>query len=366
MHSAIATLYSVDYHKCCIINHLSHVKQYSMTDNHVVLAAPYLLFLGDVRDVRYAKTASGLHYWRRNLCLAQSRLPGCVADLGLPDLTPAEAAQRGVRSLIIGLAPAGGEIPASWLPVLEDALRAQLDVVSGMHLPLSSHPVLVDAARRSGSRLIDIRRAPANLPIATGLRRTGKRLLTVGTDCGVGKKYAALSIERELLSRGRNAHFRATGQPGIMISGGGICVDAVISDFTAGAAETLSPNNSPDHWDIVEGQGSLFHPSYAGVSLSLLHGSQPDYLVICHDAARTAIVGLPTYPVPSLTQCIEANIAAGRLVNPEVKVAGICVNTSSLNEADAHRHLRAATEETGLPACDAVRTGVAAIVDRLS
>ena len=337
-----------------------------MTDNPIVLASPYLLFLGDVRDARYAKTANGLHYWRRNLCLAQSRLPGCVADLGLPDLTPAEAARRGARSLIIGLAPAGGQIPASWLPVLEEALRAKLDVVSGMHGPLSSNSVLVDAARQSGSRLVDIRRAPANLPIATGLRRTGKRVLTVGTDCGVGKKYAALSIEREMLSRGRNALFRATGQTGIMISGEGICIDAVISDFTAGAAETLSPNNSPDHWDVIEGQGSLFHPSYAGVSLSLLHGSQPDYLVICHDAARTAIVGLPNYPVPSLRQCMETNIAAGRLVNPGVTVAGICINTASLNDKDAHRHLHAATEETGLPACDPVRTGVTAIVDRLS
>jgi hypothetical protein len=337
-----------------------------VTDNQITLAAPYLLFLGDVRDARHAKTANGLHYWRRNLCLAQLRLPGCVADLGLPDLTPAEAAQRGARSLIIGLAPAGGLIPAHWLPVLEDALRAKLDVVSGMHAPLTGYPGLVDAARRSGSRLIDIRRAPANLPIATGLRRTGKRVLTVGTDCGVGKKYAALSIEREMRSRGRNALFRATGQTGIMISGEGICIDAVISDFTAGAAETLSPNNSPDHWDIVEGQGSLFHPSYAGVSLSLLHGSQPDYLVVCHDAARTTIVGLPTYPVPSLTQCMEANIAAGRLVNPGIQVAGICVNTASLDDAGAQRHLRAATEETGLPACDPVRTGVAAIVDRLS
>jgi len=337
-----------------------------MIEKCIALAAPYLLFLGDVRDARHAKTASGLHYWRRNLCLAQSRLPGCVADLGLPDLSPTEAARRGARSLIIGLAPAGGQIPANWLPVLDEALRAKLDVISGMHVPLSSNPGLVDAARQSGSGLVDIRRAPANLPIATGLRRTGKRVLTIGTDCGVGKKYAALSIEREMRSRGRKAQFRATGQTGIMISGEGICIDAVISDFTAGASEMLSPNNSPDHWDIIEGQGSLFHPSYAGVSLSLLHGSQPDYLIVCHDATRAAIVGLPDYPIPGLTQCIEANLAAGRLVNPEVKAAGICINTSSLNDTDARRCLHAATDETGLPACDPVRTGVAAIVDKLS
>lgn len=336
-----------------------------MTDDHVTLASPYALFLGDVRDARMAKTASGIHYWRRHLCLAQLRLPGCAADLGLPDMAPAEAAQRGAMSLVIGLAPSGGQIPDHWMPVFADALRAGLDVVSGMHVQLAADAGLRALATRHGRRIIDVRRAPADLPVASGRRRTGTRLLTVGTDCGVGKMFAALAIEREMLERRVPATFRATGQTGIMIAGSGICVDAVVSDFTAGAAEVLSPDNVAGHWDIIEGQGSLFHPSYAGVTLSLLHGSQPDYLVMCHDASRTMMVGVHGFPVPDLEDCIAANLAAGRVVNADVSVAGVCVNTSALSEPDARAYLQATTDRLGLPACDPVRTGVSAIVDRL-
>jgi uncharacterized NAD-dependent epimerase/dehydratase family protein len=336
-----------------------------MSVERVTLVPPYLLFLGDVRDPRQAKTATGLYYWRKDECLAQLRLPGCAADCGLPDLNPGEAVARGAKSLLIGLAPIGGEIPDSWLPSFEAALRAGLDLVSGMHVRLGDAPRLRDLARQCGRSIIDVRAAPSGLPVANGRRRTGKRLLTVGTDCGVGKMFAALSIEREMVSRGIHAEFRATGQTGIMIAGSGICVDAVVSDFTAGAAEVLSPDSSPEHWDIIEGQGSLFHPSFAGVTLSLLHGSQPDYLVMCHDAPRQMMVGIQGYPVPSIEQCIETNLVAGRLVNADVSVIGICVNTSTLSDADARAYLRATAQRVGLPACDPVRTGVAAIVDRL-
>jgi uncharacterized NAD-dependent epimerase/dehydratase family protein len=330
------------------------------------IESPYLLFLGDVHDARYAKTANGVYQWRKELCLAQLRLPGCAADLGLPDLTPAEAAQRGAKSLLIGLAPNGGQIPDSWLPCFEDSLRAGLDVVSGMHDHLSDDARLCETADQYGGRIVDIRKISANLPVATGRKRAGKRLLTVGTDCAVGKMFTALSIEREMLRRGINAEFRATGQTGIMIAGSGICIDAVISDFAAGAAEVLAPENSPDHWDIIEGQGSLFHPSYAGVTLSLLHGSQPDYLVICHDASRETIVGVEGFAVPGFERCIEANVAASRLVNNEVSIAGICINTSSMKESEARKYLGKVAKSLGLPACDPLRTGVAEIVDRLS
>ena len=336
-----------------------------MIDDRPALATPYLLFLGDVRDARQAKTASGVHYWRKELCLAQQRLPGCAADLGLADMSAAEAAERGAKSLLFGLATAGGEIPSHWMPSLEGALRAGLDVVSGMHVQLARDPRLAELAGKHGCRIIDVRRAPTGLPVGNGRKRSGKRLLTVGTDCGVGKMFAALAIEREMMSRGMPADFRATGQTGIMIAGSGICVDAVVADFTAGAAEVLAPQNSPDHWDVIEGQGSLFHPSFAGVSLSLLHGSQADRLVMCHDAARTMMVGVQDYAVPGFEECIEANLAAARLVNADVTMAGVCINTSSLSESDAHAYLAAVGARLALPACDPVRTGVAKIVDRL-
>lgn len=335
------------------------------TNYQCKIESPYILFLGDVADARYAKTASGLYFWRKELCLAQLRLAGCAADFGLPDLSPAEAVQRGVRSLLVGLAPNGGQIPASWMPSFEEALRAGLDVVSGMHNRLGDNERLCELAHKYGRRIIDVRKPPDNLPVATGRRRQGRRLLAVGTDCAVGKMFSALSIERELLERGFKADFRATGQTGIMIAGSGICIDAVISDFAAGAAEVLSPGNDADHWDIIEGQGSLFHPSYAGVTLSLLHGSQPDTIVICHDASREMMVGVDGFPVPGLEACIQANLAAGRLINLDMSVAGICVNTSSLSEADAQVYLKKIEDSLELPACDPFRTGVARIVDNL-
>lgn len=330
------------------------------------IESPYLLFLGDVHDARQAKTASGLYFWRRELCQAQLRLPGCTADFGLPDRTPVDAASCGAKSLVVGLAPNGGKIPASWMPSLEESLRAGLDLVSGMHDHLSNDAHLCELANQYGRRIIDVRKVPGGLPVATGRRRAGKRLLTVGTDCAVGKMFSALAIEKEMVKRGLNADFRATGQTGIMIAGAGICIDAVISDFAAGAAELLSPDNSPDHWDIVEGQGSLFHPSYAGVTLSLLHGSQPDYLVICHEVGRDAIVGVEGFAVPSIQACMEANVSACQLVNPDVAVAGICVNTSSMTGPDAEAYLHETAQSLGLPACDPFRTGVAPIVDRLA
>src|SRR5262249_26969628 len=150
----------------------------------------------------------------------------------------------------------------------------------------------------SGARLVDVRVPPTNLPVGSGRKRTGMRLLTVGTDCAVGKKYSALAITRELQRRGLKGTFWATGATGIMIAGGGLPVDAAVCDFTAGAAEVLSPDNDADHWDVIEGQGSLFHPGYAGVTLGLLHGSQPDAIVVCHEAGRRTHAGCPHYLLP--------------------------------------------------------------------
>jgi uncharacterized NAD-dependent epimerase/dehydratase family protein len=178
--------------------------------------------------------------------------------------------------------------------------------------------------------------------------------------------FASLAIERELRRRGWNATFRATGQTGIFISGDGVSVDAVVADFIAGAAETLSPSTLPEHWDIIEGQGCLHHPAYAGVTLSLIHGSQPDAMVLCHAIGRDFIDGFPAYRVPTLEEAIAVNERAARLTNARAQVIGICVNTSSVSEAAAREYFATVERKLNLPCCDPVRTGVNAIVDRLA
>ena len=184
----------------------------------------------------------------------------------------------------------------------------------------------------------------------TGHKRTGQRLLTVGTDCAVGKKYTALAIEKEMRARGVDADFRATGQTGIFISGRGIAVDSVVADFISGAAEWLSPAAAPDHWDVIEGQGSLFHPAYAGVTLGLVHGSQPDAMVLCHDLARTGIADYEGYAIPSYEACFETYLAAARLTNPRARFAGISLNTSQLDEEAAERAIAEVANASRCPA----------------
>ena len=229
------------------------------------------------------------------------------------------------KSLVIGIAPVGGAIQSNWLPSLIEAMSVGMDIVSGLHTRLADYPELRAAASQYKVRLIDVRVPPDNLPIGSGQKRRGQRLLTVGTDCSVGKKYTALAIAKALKEQGVNCDFRATGQTGIMIAGSGIPIDSVVADFIAGAAESLSPDNAPDHWDIIEGQGSVFNPAYAGVSLGLLHGSQPDAIVVCHDPCRTNIVGCPDFPVPSVSACIDINLRMARLTSPAVRWASVSI-----------------------------------------
>ncbi|MDR6625852.1 DUF1611 domain-containing protein [Caulobacter segnis] len=324
---------------------------------------PCLMFLADVDRVS-AKTALGVAHWRPDACVGQLRLPGGEVDLGLPDMSPRAAKAAGARSLLIGVANAGGFIPPRWEAVLIEALEAGLDLVSGLHTRLASLPRVRETADRLGRRLFEAREAdPRFSVVGEGAKRGGRRLLTVGTDCAVGKMYAALALTKELKARGVDADFRATGQTGIFIAGSGAPIDAIVSDFVAGAAEVLSPPAADDHWDIIEGQGSLFHPAYAGVTLGLLHGSQPDALVLCHDATRTTIDGLETFPTPSLAEAAELNLRLARLTNSDVRLAGVCVNTSRLSPEAAAAYMRGVTAELGVPCCDPVRAGVAAIVD---
>ena len=330
-----------------------------------MIESPYLLFLGDAPDIATAKTAAGLRQWRGKLCAGQLRLPGCRVDLGLADLTPREAAARGIRTLVIGIANDGGFIAPQWVSAIVSALEAGLDVASGLHEPLAGVPEIAEAAERRGRRLIEVRQPAGPFMPGTGKKRSGNRLLTVGTDCAVGKKYTALAIEKEMRARGVDADFRATGQTGIFISGRGIAVDSVVSDFVSGAAEWLSPDAAPQHWDVIEGQGSLFHPAYAGVTLGLIHGSQPDVMVLCHDLPRTGIADYEGYPIPAYEACFEAYLGAARLTNPAARFAGISLNTSSVDDSAAARAVADVAAGTALPCCDPIRHGVGPIVDRI-
>ena len=322
------------------------------------LRKPYLLFLGDVQDKPTAKTAFGLKDWCPDDVMGEWSLPGCSVTLGLERISPRDAAARGAGSIIVGIAPTGGSLPPHWVAELTAAAAAGLDVVSGLHTRLTSFPELVQAASQRAVRLIDVRHSEKAFGAASGRKRSGKRVLTVGTDCALGKKYTALALAKNLTSRGVAATFRATGQTGIMISGAGIAIDAVIADFIAGAAEQLSPDNAADHWDVIEGQGSLFYPAYAGVTLGLLHGSQPDAIVLCHDPSRRTIDEYPDFPIPDLQVVIDDYLRAGRLTNPEIRCVGLSINSSSLSNADCARYFARLREELNLPVCDPVRMGV--------
>jgi uncharacterized NAD-dependent epimerase/dehydratase family protein len=323
------------------------------------LPSPYLLFLGDVAEPSYAKTAFGLRDWARDLCVGEYACSEIAVTTGLPRLTPREAHARGARSVVIGVANTGGIIQVNWIPSLLAALEAGLDIVSGMHAKLGDSRELRSAADRHGRRLIDVRVPPSDIPVATGRKRSGKRLLTVGTDCALGKKYTALAIAAAFRRRGLDADFRATGQTGILIAGGGMPMDAVIADFEAGAAEMLSPDAAPDHWDVIEGQGSLYHPAYAAVSLGLLHGSQPNVFVLCHEPGRKTLIGYPEFPTPGLAEAVDQHCRMGALTNPAIRCAGISFNTSALEPARAEAVIEETARLLQLPVADPLRGGAA-------
>ncbi len=331
----------------------------------VRLRAPYLILIGDLGDPTYAKTGLGIVDWRPDLVAGQLRFAGSQVDMGVPDMTVAEAAASGVKSLVIGVAPIGGVVPDSWWDSIEEAARAGLDIVCGLHFKLADFPRIVAAAESSGACLIDVRNPPANLPVGTGIKRSGKRVLMVGTDCAIGKKYSALALNKAMQQAGIKSTFRATGQTGIMLAGEGLPIDAVVADFISGAAELISPDNDDDHWDVIEGQGSLFHPGYSGVSLGLLHGSQPDALVLCHDATRKVISGWEHYKLPSIRDAIDQHVLMGSRTNPEIRCVGISVNTSKLSAGERTEYLTNLSNETGLPCVDPLIDGCGAIVDHI-
>jgi len=329
--------------------------------NKVKISAPYLIFLGSETNPTYAKTGKGIADWQPEKCVGQFHLPGGTVDLGLTELSLKEAVEKGAKTLVVGTATIGGGIPKDWITALKEALELGLDIAAGVHTKLSDQPELVEVAKGLGRTLTDIRVPPKSLPVGTGKKRTGKRLLTVGTDCALGKKYTALQLARELEDMSVKSTFRATGQTGILIAGEGMPIDAVVADFVSGAAEVLSPDNDSDHWDIIEGQGSLHHPGYMAVSVGLLLGSQPDAFVVCTEAGRTHVSGWPDFPLPSIAEVIQRAVDIGRRTNSEIQCVGISVNTSSLSEEEAKEYLAQLTQEHGLPATDPMRFGMADI-----
>jgi uncharacterized NAD-dependent epimerase/dehydratase family protein len=283
----------------------------------------------------------------------------------LPDMTLEDAYAAGARTMVIGVANRGGTISAAWKEVLIAALEAGFDLASGLHNLLRDEADLV-AAAANGRTLHDVRVPVVKYPIANGIKRTGKRCLAVGTDCSAGKMYTALAMDAEMQKRGMKSTFRATGQTGILITGEGVPLDAVIADFMAGSIEWLTPDNDADHWDLIEGQGSLFHISYSGVTLALVHGGQPDALILCHEPTRTHMRGLPGYSLPTLEALRDMALPLAQVGNPACQVVGIAVNTAALPEDEALAYLAEVEERMGLPAVDPFRQGAGRLVDALA
>ena len=291
---------------------------------------------------------------------------------GIPVVaTIEEAIARGATVVLIGTAAPGGRIADGDRAHLARALESGLTVWNGLHERVLADPALRDAAARGGGRVRELREPPAVLPIGGHrARRPGSHVvLTVGSDAAVGKMTVALELVRALRRAGHRAAFVATGQTGIAIAGTGISVDAVVADFIAGAAEAMvcDAAESAD-WVVVEGQGSLTHPGFSGVTLGLLHGSAPDLLVLCHDAARTEVKGFPGMPLRPLRELVPLYEGAAmwtRAAGVRVPVVAVALNTSALDDGAAQRAIAVARTETGLTAADPLREGDAG-ADRLA
>ncbi len=330
-----------------------------------MIQKPYLLFLGDAPDNLAAKVAQGIKDWGPENVVGQYRMDGCNADVGAPDMGLQEAWDKGARTLVVGVANRGGVISEAWLKVLAEAMEIGFDLASGLHNLLRDEDLLKATSARTGQTLHDVRIPTVAYPIANGKKRSGKRCLALGTDCSVGKMYTALAMDGEMKSRGLKSTFRATGQTGILVTGRGVPLDAVVADFMAGAVEWLTPDNDADHWDHIEGQGSLFHVSYSGVTMALIHGGQPDAIVLAHEPTRTHMRGLPDYDLPSLEALRDMALPIAKTANPDVQITGISVNTKALGDDEAARLCEEIEGRMGLPTVDPFRHGAGRLVDGL-
>ncbi|NNE81617.1 MAG: DUF1611 domain-containing protein [Silicimonas sp.] len=330
-----------------------------------MIRTPYLLFLGDAPDQLSAKVAQGIADWNPDSVVGQYRMEGCNADVGVPDLSLQDAYDKGARTLVVGVANRGGMIAETWLKALAEAMEIGFDLASGLHNLLRDEDVLKATSARSGATLHDVRVPSVAYPIANGAKRTGKRCLAIGTDCSVGKMYTGLAMDGEMKKRGMKSTFRPTGQTGILITGKGVPLDAVVADFMAGAVEWLTPDNEPDHWDHIEGQGSLYHVSFSGVTMALIHGGQPDALILAHEPTRTHMRGLPDYGLPSLEALRDMALPIARIANPCAAIAGVSINTKALGDDEAARLCQEVEARMGLPTVDPFRHGAGRLVDAL-
>lgn len=331
-----------------------------------MIPGPFLLYLGHSTNAVDIKTSRGLVTFRRDDCVGEFRHDDCPLSLGLPRLDMAQGAAAGARTLVLGIANSGGTFGPGLVDDAVVALEAGMNVAAGLHQRLRDEPRLVAPAGQRGLMLFDVRDPPDDLRVGNGTPRAGHRLLTVGTDCSVGKMYSSLALVAALRGRGLKADFRATGQTGIMIAGLGVPLDAVIADFISGAIEQLAPERFDDGWDVIEGQGSLSHPSFAGVSTGLLHGAQPKAIVLCHDPGREQMRGLTGRALPDLAETLEMNLAVARLTSPAVRAVGICLNTSSLGTVETQGLCDRTEDLINLPCTDPVKFGVEAIIDELT
>jgi uncharacterized NAD-dependent epimerase/dehydratase family protein len=282
--------------------------------------------------------------------------------------TMEEARQYEPTTALVGVATQGGRFPPMWRELLKDAIRAGLDVENGLHEFISDDAELVGIAREHGVTLRDLRKPPPGLNVPTGANLThgSKVVLTVGSDCAIGKMTVSLELDREARRRGIKSEFVPTGQTGIAIAGWGISVDAVVADFIAGAAERLVLEGVERGGEllIVEGQGSLLHPFYSGVTLGLVHGSAPHAYVLCHKAGETVVDGDQRFTIPPLSELVDLHRRTSLLARP-AQVVAIALNTRDLDEAAARRAVEEAEAETGLPADDPVRFGAGKLMDAL-
>jgi uncharacterized NAD-dependent epimerase/dehydratase family protein len=329
-----------------------------------------LLAEGFSGDPHYGKTMRGVLRYRRDdvVAILDSTRAGETEE-GVPVVgTVEESLPLGPTTALVGVATQGGRFPPEWLDILRRCIAARLDVENGLHVFLGDDHELSALAAQRGVELRDLRRPPAGLSTATGanLDVDATIVLTVGSDCAIGKMTVSLELDLETRRRGIASVFVPTGQTGIAVAGWGIAVDAVVADFIAGAAERLVVEGTERGGELlwVEGQGSLLHPVYSGVALGLYHGSAPHLLVLCHEAGREEIEGAGggPHPIPPLRELVELHERLALPARP-ARVAAIALNTRFLTEADACAAIAAAEEETGLPADDPVRFGAAKLVD---
>jgi uncharacterized NAD-dependent epimerase/dehydratase family protein len=320
-------------------------------------------------DPHYGKTARGVVRYRREdvVALLDSERAGETQD-GLPIVgTVNDALCFNPTTALVGVATPGGRFPPAWRDLLRSCIAEGLDVENGLHQFLADDEEMSELARRYGVELRDLRRPPADLNVPTGanLEVPATIVLTVGSDCAIGKKTVALELDLEARARGLASQFVPTGQTGIVIAGWGIAIDAVVADFLAGAAERLVvEGHARGGVDVlfVEGQGSLVHPAYSGVTMGLLHGSAPHALVLCHLAGSTEVEGFPGHRLPALTELIDLHERAALPARP-AKVRAIALNTRGLGDDEAREAIAAAEVETDLPTDDPVRFGAARLVD---